>query len=107
MADWLEEKWRLDILPDEATLDIVSFLRAVPTDAQKMEAIDDAAKLMAYSVMAQLDESFGCVKHKGGSYFCCQWRQEAEPCRECRADYGHIVGSFKRKAMRLLGLPTE
>lgn len=97
MADWLEAQRRLDILPDEMTLDIIAYLRRQPTDAQKIEALTllgDASDAGS----AYADEFKDCQREP--------WRWEYQrywPMTES------AVFAFRqaRRALRLLGLPTE
>lgn len=86
MADWLEEKWRIDILPEEETLDIVAFLRSLPTDAQKIEALKEAAESAVMGAAAEAFDEAGDAQFSGVA--------------------ARSAASDARMALRLLGLPT-
>ena len=89
MADWLEAQRRLDILPDEMTLDIIAYLRAQPTDAQKIEALNLASDAGA------VGEAVWKSMHV------------RDPNSYVPASLATVAGRDARKALRLLGLPTE
>lgn len=92
MADWLEANIVASnyLPPSEADRQafgaIVAYLRAVPTDAQKIEALKAAADAA-----------------ESGITGVRMWTQRGSNFRA----FAHDSATFAHKALRLLGLPTE
>lgn len=91
MADWLErcatEPCEYPGPDPDVLMVIAAHLRRQPTDAQKIEALKLAAEA---SAMGELAEAFDAA---GDARCACVSARES--------------ASDARKAMRLLGLPTE
>lgn len=88
MADWLEEhSKRLKVQAHgDIVRDVADWIRQQPTDAQKIEALKAASDAGEMGIT--------------GVRF---WTQKGQPFRA----HAHEAGACARKALRLLGLPTE